>query len=146
MSTGNRQQDHWPVVWIRPGEQLPDTCVSCGMFTDIRTRATLLESQTRMVDAGTSSDAVALGCLLHLLGPIGWIIAALLMHGQKDKKQVAKTTTKKQSIRVPQCRLCRGVETIEPRQRRANGAFAFQVHPKFEQRLAENRAVDDGPG
>lgn len=138
--SSNTNHEHWPVVWVRSSDTMPDTCLTCGMFTDQRGRATLLEAQVKMVNAGGTPGSVAFGCLLHLLGPVGWIIGALLLHSQGEKQQVAKTTTSKLSIRIPQCRLCRGVESLEPLQRSAAGRFAFHAHPKFRQRFEEANA------
>jgi hypothetical protein len=137
------QQDHWPVVWIGPNDILPNTCMTCGMFTDVRTKVTVAEQTTEMVNA-TDSSQVAMGCLLHLLGPIGLLITAIDAATKKEPKQkVAKTRITKHTVRVPQCRLCTGMKRVEAVGSGGNGISAFHVHPNFFDRFrADNPHLD----
>lgn len=129
------RNSQWPLVWIGPGYPLPDTCISCGMFTDRRVRASLVHEHVRMVEPGSSNSDVALGCLLHLLGPVGWILSAILMHQGSKQEPVSRTTRTRKTVRVPRCRLCHSTESVEPVRHRADGGLAFHVHPRFLERL-----------
>lgn len=134
------QQDHWPVVWIGPQDTLPNTCMTCGMFTDVRAKVTVAEQKTELVNAPESSGLVALGCLTHFLGPIGWLITAIVAASQNDSQEmVAKTKVTKHTLRVPQCRLCTGMKRVEAAEGARDGIGAFRVHPNFFDRFrAEN--------
>lgn len=103
------------------------------MFTDHRVKSKFVYSYQKTVPGGESGTKVALGCLLHLLGPIGWILATIMNGGEGE---VEKTVSKKASIRVPCCRLCAGQRVPEaidgtPQESR----FLFEVHPRFADRL-----------
>ncbi len=111
------------------------------MFTDERVRTTLQQRDVRMVDPGSTAGDFAFGCLLSLLGPLGWIIAALMLHDQ-NRQKVPRATTTRQAMRVPQCRLCRATETLEPLPHPTSGAFGFHAHPHFEQRFREANPVN----
>lgn len=110
------------------------------MFTDVRAKVTVAEQKTELVNAPESSGLVALGCLTHFLGPIGWLITAIVAASQNDSKEmVAKTKVTKHTLRVPQCRLCTGMKRVEAAEGARDGIGAFRVHPKFFDRFrAEN--------
>ncbi len=123
-------------VWLHKRERLPDTCITCGMFTHHRVSAKAVEQQRRKVAASETNSKLALGCLLHLLGPMGWILAALLHNGANETSMVEKTVTVRGTIKVPCCRLCAAQCLPTPEQARmAEGQFAFQAHPRFQERL-----------
>lgn len=138
------QQDHWPVVWIGPNDTLPNTCMTCGMFTDVRAKVTVAGQKTELVNAPDPSGLVALGCLLHFLGPIGWLITAIVAASRKDSREkVAKTKVTKHTMRVPQCRLCTGMKRVESVGSGGGGISAFHVHPNFFDRFrADNPHLD----
>jgi hypothetical protein len=114
------------------------------MFTDVRTRASVVETRTELVDAPDSSGAVALGCLLHLLGPLGWLVGAILAAGARNpQEKIAKTRTVKRKVPVSQCRLCSEMQPAESIGTAGDGSVAFHVHPAFLERfLAANPRLD----
>lgn len=111
------------------------------MFTDHKVRTSLVQQQQRVVAAGgANSQVVALGCLLHLLGPVGWILAAILHGGDSKRESTQKTVTVKAKMKVPCCRLCAGQGIPGPVDGNIqSGRFAFEVHPNFQQRLKTMR-------
>ncbi len=64
-----------PIVWVSKHHKLPETCITCGMFTDHGVTVKYSHNEQRTVSTGEATSKIAFGCLLHLLGPIGWIVA-----------------------------------------------------------------------
>ena len=128
-----------PIIWISGSEPLPDTCMVCGMFTDQLVAARAVQTHQKTVPASETNSMAALGCLLHLLGPIGMILAAIL-HSGETGKTTEKTVTSKARIKVPCCRLCVAGDRPQPVDSNiAMGRFAFEVHLRFEERLNDLR-------
>ena len=126
-----------PSIWIQSGETLPDTCITCGMFTDQRMKSKYTHRVQKTV-ATESGGMVALGCLLHLLGPIGTIVSALLSGGAG--KTTEKTVTQKSTIKIPVCRLCGGHEVPSAIDGNPNaGRFLFESHSRFIEQLESLR-------
>ena len=94
------------------------------------------EKKQKTVSTGEETTKVALGCLLHLLGPVGWLLAAILHSGESRDNAGQKTVKLKDKIKVPNCRLCNGqtkLDTVDGNA--AAGQFAFEVHPRFQEEL-----------
>ncbi|MDG2014606.1 MAG: hypothetical protein P8J33_13950 [Pirellulaceae bacterium] len=124
------------VTWIDEIERLPNTCITCGMFTDRLVKTRAKQHHQKMVPASESNSMQALGCLLHLLGPLGLIIDAILRHGANGNKTIEKTVVSKSRVRVPCCPLCASQSLPEPEESDiAGGKYAFQTHPRFKERL-----------
>ena len=124
------------VTWIHESESLPNTCITCGMFTDRLVKARARQQHQKTVPASESNSMQALGCLLHLLGPLGLIIDAILRHGATGNKTIEKTVVSKSKVRVPCCRLCASQSTPQPTESDiALGKHAFESHPRFTERL-----------
>ena len=111
------------------------------MFTDHRKVVRYAQQQTQVAPGSASTGMATLGCLLHLLGPVGWILALILHSGQNSDETTTKTVTVKSRVKVPLCRLCAGQEQPRPvdgdpvRER-----YAFEVHPRFAENLRTMRA------
>ena len=139
MSSTHRDSD-WPIVWIDASTPLPDTCMTCGMFSDSRTKVPLVQQQAVVTDPESSAAhhvAMGLGCLFHIfLGPLGWLLSAL-MHSRQDKGPVNKIKNIKWTLRLPQCRLCTSAEPVRPVSEPRQGGAMFQVHPVFARRLEQ---------
>ena len=133
-------------IWIDDSEKLPDTCVTCGMFTDQMAKVKAVQHHQKMVPASESNSMMALGCLLHLLGPIGLIVDAALRQGSTNPATVQKTVVSKSKVKVPCCRLCVSHGTPEPTSSDViTGRYAFNAHPRFIERLniMRREAMDD---
>ena len=127
--------DSLPLVWISKQHKLPETCITCGMFTDHHVAVKYTHNEQRTVSSGEATSKIALGCLLHLLGPIGWIVAMMLA-GDEDHANAEKTVSVSGKIKVPQCRLCAGQnKVVAVDGNMTNGSFAFVAHPRFAERL-----------
>ena len=128
-----------PVVWINKHELLPDTCITCGMFTDSCVTAKSVQQHQRAVSSGEVNSRMALGCMLHFLGPFGWMVAAMLSGGESDQS-TQKTVTTRSKVRIPCCRLCAGQQIPKPvRSNAIEGRFEFEVHVRFQERLVAMR-------
>jgi len=77
MSSASFPNGTFPTIAIHAGEPLPNTCITCGMFTDHLVKSKFLMMTQKSVAAGESGSKVALGCLLHLLGTVWFIIGAI---------------------------------------------------------------------
>ncbi len=119
------------IVWVSPKLQLPDTCCTCGMFTDQRVNIRHFEM---VPGSEASGGAILLTIALSFLGPIGWILAAMNQPGEGDAPSLKK---KKIKIRISQCRLCSGhqLPTVFM-SRHEEQLYAFRVHPQFAIRFA----------
>jgi hypothetical protein len=123
-------------TWILKHERLPDTCLSCGMFTDHRVTARAVQQQQRSVPVSETNSQLAMGCLLQLLGPVGWILAAILQSGRDSQAMTEKTVTLRGKIRIPCCRLCSGQTAPQPVEADIPaGRYAFDAHFRFVERL-----------
>ncbi|MGI9519535.1 MAG: hypothetical protein ACR2NP_20960 [Pirellulaceae bacterium] len=124
-----------PLVWVSKHHRLPQTCITCGMFTDQLVSVKYTHNEQRAVSSGEATSKIALGCLLHLLGPIGWIVAMMLA-GDDKQANGNKTVSVSGKIKVPQCRMCAGQAKVKAvNGNMSNGSFAFEVHPRFAARL-----------
>lgn len=121
-------------VWVKRGAEFPNTCITCGMFTD--RRVTVRFVGTRLEQYETSGDgSLGLGCILFLLGPLGLLIGLInsmsrgsRRHGEIREREVSV----KRRIKIPQCDLC----SSENKLTAVDGdcdeeIFAFDVHPRF---------------
>lgn len=136
MATAAMSDPYGSPIWLHKHERFPNTCIDCGMFTDHLVTAKAIQQHQTKVAANESQTDLAVGCLLHLLGPVGWILAALLQGGSSPGQTVEKTVTTRGSIKVPCCRLCAAQKLPKPLQAKISaGQFAFQAHPRFAERL-----------
>jgi len=104
------------------------------MFTDQRITVKYATHQQQVVAKGDSGPLL-LGCLLHLLGPIGWIIAMALHSKSDEQKTALKSVKVKGKIQVPQCALCVSEQRAVPVDGEVrSGQYAFEVHPNFLRR------------
>ena len=79
--------------------------------------------------------------LLHLFGPLGWLLSILLEGGRQDI-EVTSNVKKKSKIKISQCMMCKAVQAPEVIETNA-GAISFLVHPAFRTRLEEAN-IDQG--
>ncbi len=124
--------------WISIGDNLPDVCCSCGMYTDHRVKVRHTESyETKASKTGTS----VLMFLIHLFsGPLGWFIA-MLTH---DEDEQMTTVKEKVKIKISQCRLCSGQSQPEVvDSRRTERRYRFVVHPEFARQYAIVNSEDE---
>ncbi len=133
-------------IWIDDSESLPDTCIVCGMFTDQTVKAKAVQRHQKMVPAGETHSMMALGCLLHLLGPVGLIIDSVVRQNPTASATVHKTVVSKSKVNVPCCRLCGSHGIPEPTTADiVAGRYAFTAHPRFIERLdvLRREAIDN---
>lgn len=129
-------ESEYQEIWIHDSEKLPDSCITCGMFTDQVVKAKAVQHHQKMVPASESNSMMALGCLLHLLGPIGLIAHTALQQGSTPPTTVQKTVVSKSKVKVPCCRLCGSHGIPEPTTADVvAGRYAFNAHPRFIERL-----------
>lgn len=131
-------KDNRSAIWLSKDAVLPDTCISCGMFTDQRVKVKHSHVTTKMVeDKGDGGSG--LGCILFLLGPIGVLISLFLalasfLQRKSGGKMVAKKKTVKFKMQVPQCVMCRSEKKATPQNSDVEtGEIAFLAHKKFIQ-------------
>ena len=126
-------------VWIGKYDQLPDTCCDCGLFTHNRVTVKHVDLVTQETDSGDGCLPVFLALVIHVaLGPIGWLISALMSGGENGTK--TKTVKQKSKIKISQCSLCNGMSPPEVVQSQVS-SFSFMVHPKFKLRFEELKAA-----
>jgi len=127
------------VVWLNKHAKLPDTCCSCGMFTHNRVTVKHLRITTGKGKPG-GGLLFFVTLILHIFGPIGWIVSMLLEGNQDENK--TRTVKEKSKIKISQCTMCHATEP--PTITESNGSsFAFLVHPLFKTRLDEARRLED---
>lgn len=125
------------VVWIVRSDTLPDTCCDCGCFTDHRVTVKHVDMVSSGEHPGAGITTVLLTLVFHVaLGPVGWLVSALLEGGEDENG--AKTVKKKSKIKISQCRLCHGMQAPIVVDSHAS-SLAFKVHPKFKQGIEELR-------
>ncbi len=120
------------VVWISRHDKLPDTCCTCGMFTDHRVKVKYVDVQ-QVLHAGESGGVTLIRILSLFLGPVGWLVSAMVTSDDEEK---LKTVKQKSKIVVSQCLLCSGMglaevvdSTDSPKR------FALLTHPEFKKRF-----------
>ena len=125
-------------IWIHKYDQLPDTCCDCGLFTHNRVKVKHVDLITKETESGEGCGAIILTLIIHVaLGPIGWLIAALMSGGEGSKS--TKTVKQKSKIKISQCALCNGMSPPEVVESRVS-SFSFNVHPTFKLRFEELKA------
>ena len=129
------------LVWVTQHADLPDVCVSCGMFTDRRVTTKHVGEQRTMVESGGGSPA-ALGCLLMFLGPIGWLISLVINSKSQSPGLTTKVVKVRSKMKIPQCSLCYGQFPAAP-QEVAQGRFGFAAHRNFAARFHELNSADN---
>ena len=131
---GNQYDSRSEVIWLRKGDQLPDTCCTCGMFTVERVKLKHVELVTQHGKPEPGCLMILFTLFLHLLGPLGWLFS-ILISGSEDSEGTT-TVKKKIKIKISQCMMCKGVQAPEVIESR-DGSLAVLVHPNFELRLKE---------
>ena len=129
MSASSSQE----VLWIDQNAKLPESCIQCGMFTDKRVKTTYVETRLETVESDDEGNPW-LGCLLFLLGPVGFVIGLLLAATNAARKGGTKTknVSVKANLKVPQCLLCKSERKVEPVDGDlSRNHIAFQAHPRF---------------
>ena len=131
---GNQYDSRSEVIWLRKGDQMPDTCCTCGMFTVERVTVKHVELVTQEGKPDPGCLMILLTLFLHLLGPLGWLVSVLIS-GSEDSEGTS-TVKKKSKVKISQCMMCQGVQAPEVVE--SNGAsLAFLVHPNFKRGLEE---------
>ncbi|MFK7766355.1 MAG: hypothetical protein AB8B55_03980 [Mariniblastus sp.] len=134
-----QRDSHSSTVWIGKYDQLPDTCCDCGLFTHNRVTVKHVDLVTQETSAGDGCGPVILTLIIHVaLGPVGWLISALMSGGEGESK--TKTVKQKSKIKISQCELCNGTNPPEVIESQVS-SFAFNVHPKFKLRFEEMQAA-----
>ena len=109
------------VIWVSDQKEMPDVCVTCGMFSDRRVKVTAIGQAYHETSESIATLPQLLGCLIGLfLGPL----SALLTHWLfSDEKKGGGPKDIKVTAKVPQCILCSGqskakalAATAEPKQ------------------------------
>ena len=119
------------ILWIGKFDPLPTTCCDCGSFTDNRVVVKHVDVVTETGKSSVGFTSLVLLMFIHVaLGPIGWLFSILMDGGEDEEGN--KTVKQKSKIKIPQCRLCHGVQPPEIIESRVS-SFAFRVHPKFKQ-------------
>lgn len=123
------------VVWITKQHKLPDACCSCGLYSDNRVAVKHVEKTTEVGKYQPGCAMLSLTLFSHVfLGPLGWLLAALL-EGDPEKEQ-SKTVKKKSKIKITQCSLCHATEPAQVVETRGQ-SFSFLVHPVFRDKLSQ---------
>lgn len=131
---GNQYDSRSEIIWLRKGDQLPDACCTCGMFTVERVTVKHVELVTQHGKPAPGCLMILFTLFLHLLGPLGWLFS-ILISGKEDS-EATSTVKKKSKIKISQCVMCKGVQAPEVVE--ASGAsLSFLVHPTFKNRLEE---------
>jgi len=129
MSTS--QDSKSEVVWVSPQETLPDICCTCGMYTDRRVKVKHV-NHTQVLHAGESGGVTLIRILSLFMGPIGWLVSAMVTDDDQEK---LKTVKEKSKIKISQCLLCSGMglpEVLDSAE--SPKRFAFLTHPEFKKR------------
>lgn len=137
MSDGNGQ-----TIPIAKDDELPTTCLSCGMYTDSFVTVKGAQTQRTYVEDKNKDSSPGLGCLLFFLGPLGMLISLVLTLTNKSKTprtMKAKDITVKQKIKVPQCALCQSEGKLNSSGVH-DGVFEFQAHSNF---VSAYRSLND---
>ena len=144
----SRQSKH-ESFWVSKAAIFPDTCICCGMFTDRRVTAKFSGVTTKMVEEKTDSPS-GLGCLLFFLGPIGILLSIVMALASSAKKKtttgsmIAKKTTVKMKMKVPQCPMCQSETKAAPTDGNVDsGELAFLAHNRF---IQSYQALNFSPG
>ncbi len=125
------------VIWLTKRDRLPDTCCSCGLFTDNRVAIKHVEHVTKVVKGNSGCLVALLTLVMHVaLGPVGWLFSAL---AEGDGEKLSTRTIKiKSQVKISQCPLCHATAPAELIDVRGS-SFSFLVHPKFATRLEERK-------
>lgn len=121
------------LIWVKKKDKLPDTCCMCGLFTYDRVTVKFVEHLTTQTN-NAGCVMVVFTLFLHLLGPIGWILA-FLVEGDKEEGK-PKIVKQKSKLKMSQCNLCHAngpPEVVE----HVGERFSFFVHPRFRDRFYE---------
>lgn len=131
------------IVWIKKYDPLPDTCCDCGLYTDNRVTVKHVDIVSQQGKSSDGCGPVLLTLIIHVaLGPVGWLLSAL-MEGEDSGK--IQTVKQKSKIKIPQCTLCHGMNSPQVIESKLY-AFSFHVHPRFKQRFEElKREAENEP-
>lgn len=129
---------HSELVWISPQDQLPDVCCTCGMFTDRRVKVKFVDKR-EVVHTGQSGGMTLLHIVCVFLGPIGWLLAAIVgSANEHSEKTKLKTDAKTLKVKISQCQLCNGMSLPEVvHANRDSRQLAFITHPEFCKKFDE---------
>ena len=122
------------IVWITVHDSLPDTCCTCGMYSDKRVKVKHVDHKEVMV-AGESGGVTLIRIVSLFLGPIGWLVSAMVTSNDEEKTKTIKETSK---VRITQCLLCSGMgypEVLDSMD--SPKKFAFLTHPEFKRRFEQ---------
>ena len=123
---------------MSPEDRMPDVCCVCGMFTDQRVNVRHVEFH-QVANAGDSGGVVLIKILSIFLGPIGWLVTAMISN---DDPEQTRTIKRKSKFKISQCQLCAATgrpEVLDSTQ--SPRRFAFDAHPSFKKRFIEINQV-----
>ena len=93
------------VVWVDDRKDMPNVCVSCGMFTDRRVKVKATAQAYSDGNGSITTLPQLLGCLIGIfLGPL----SALLTHWLFADDSKGELKDVKISAKIPQCIMCSG--------------------------------------
>lgn len=100
------------LVWVNDSRPMPNTCVTCGMFTDRRIKLKGSAERQGKKEEGITSWLQVLGCLAGIfLGSIYSLVAYLLFSGDSDGEGAHSVNV---IVKVPQCNLCSALQKPKP--------------------------------
>ena len=134
----NQLEPNGDYIWIGRQAEMPNVCISCGLYTDDRVKLVHQVTFQQRV-AKPKSGNVLLSVILHLLlGPVALFIE-LFNQPESDGEAVTETkeeTKRKIKIKVPHCVLCRAVEPPNVIANNPNtDELLVKAHPRFRQRM-----------
>ena len=128
------------LIWISPDQRMPNVCCTCGMFTDQRVKVKHVHFQS--VPKSGNGDVTLIHIISLFLGPIGWLLAAIV--SGNDSQDKFKTVKHKSKIKISQCTLCAGMNRPEVLDStRTPLRFVFCTHPDFAKKFVEVNATSE---